>query len=248
VLGLSRANNDMNNLLAGTGIGTVFVDHELRILRFTPAASGILNLIPGDIGRPVAHIASNLVRYDSLVTDTRHVLDTLVPKETEVQTADGKFYTLRIQPYRTLENVIEGAVISFIDITAMVRVREDLRKANDLLRLAVVVRDTRDAVTVQDLEGVTIAWNPGAEKLYGWPESEARGLPFRDRVPAAARKIEHARLQQVIRGEVVPPYTAQRLTKAGRVLPVRVTATALVDAEGKVYAVAMTESPGEGGA
>jgi two-component system CheB/CheR fusion protein len=248
VTGLSRANNDMNNLLAGTGIDTVFVDHDLRILRFTPAASAIINLIQSDIGRPVAHIASNLVRYDRLVADTRHVLDTLVPKETEVQTADGKFYTLRIQPYRTLENVIEGAVISFIDITATVRVREDLRKANDLLRLAVVVRDTRDAVTVQDLEGVTIAWNPGAEALYGWAESEALGLPFRDRVPATSRKTEQARLRQVARGEIVPPYPAERSTKAGAVVPVRVTASALVDAEGKVYAVALTENLREGAA
>ena len=69
VADLSRANNDMNNLLAGTGIGTVFVDHQLRILRFTPAATRIINLIPGDVGRPVGHIVSNLVGYDRLVAD-----------------------------------------------------------------------------------------------------------------------------------------------------------------------------------
>ncbi len=83
VADLSRANNDMNNLLAGTGIGTVFVDHQLRILRFTPTASRIINLILSDVGRPVGHIVSNLVGYDRLVADTQAVLDTLIPKEVE---------------------------------------------------------------------------------------------------------------------------------------------------------------------
>jgi two-component system CheB/CheR fusion protein len=121
VADLSRANNDMNNLLAGTGIGTVFVDYQLRILRFTPAASSIINLIHSDVGRPVAHIVSNLVGYLHLVEDTQAVLDTLVQKDVVVQTIEGSWYNMRIQPYRTLENVIEGAVISFIDITEMVR-------------------------------------------------------------------------------------------------------------------------------
>jgi two-component system CheB/CheR fusion protein len=118
---LSRVNNDMNNLLAGTGIGTVFVDRQLRILRFTPTASAIINLILSDVGRPVGHIVSNLIGYDRLVADVQDVLDTLIPKELEVQTADNKWYTLRIQPYRTVDNVIEGAVITFVDITTMKR-------------------------------------------------------------------------------------------------------------------------------
>lgn len=132
VANLSQANNDMNNLLAGTGIGTVFADHHLRIMRFTPAVNSIINLILSDVGRPLGDIVSNLIGYDRLVEDTQSVLDTLVSKEVEVQSRDGKFYHLRIQPYRTLENVIEGAVISFLDITEMVRVREELRKVEKL--------------------------------------------------------------------------------------------------------------------
>ena len=83
VADLSRANNDMNNLLAGTGIATIFVDHGLRILRFTPTASVFINLILSDVGRPVGHIASNLVGYNSLVADTQAVLNTLIPKDVE---------------------------------------------------------------------------------------------------------------------------------------------------------------------
>jgi two-component system, chemotaxis family, CheB/CheR fusion protein len=116
VADLSRVNNDMNNLLAGTGIATLFVDHRLRILRFTPAATKIINLIQSDIGRPVSHIVSNLPGYDSLKEDTQAVLDTLIPKEHEVRSSEGRWYTMRIQPYRTLDNVIEGAVLTFVDI------------------------------------------------------------------------------------------------------------------------------------
>jgi two-component system CheB/CheR fusion protein len=126
MLDLTRLNNDMNNLLSGTGIATVFLDHQLRILRFTPTASEIINLIPADAGRPVAHIVSNLIGYDRLVADAQAVLDTLIPKEAEVQTLAGRWFTLHIQPYRTLANVIEGAVMTFVDITEVVRVREAL--------------------------------------------------------------------------------------------------------------------------
>ena len=134
VTDLSRTNDDMSNLLAGTGIGTVFVDHQLRILRFTPAASAIINLIVSDVGRPVAHIVSNLVGYTSLLDDLRAVLQSLIPKELEVQAADGNWYTLRIQPYRTLDNVIEGAVVSFIDITEVVKTRLALQTSETKFR------------------------------------------------------------------------------------------------------------------
>ncbi len=134
VADLSRVNNDMNNLLSGTGIGTVFVDHHLRIMRFTPAATQIINLILADVGRPVGHIASNLVGYDSLLADVQSVLDTLVPFETDVQTTSGAWYTMRIRPYRTLHNVIEGAVISFVDITETKNTQEALQRSETKFR------------------------------------------------------------------------------------------------------------------
>ena len=110
---LSQANNDMNNLLAGTGVGTIFVDHSLQIKRFTPTVTQLINLIPTDVGRPVGHIVANLKDYAGLTSDVQKVLDTLVPIEREVQSTAGKWFLLRIHPYRTLENVVEGAVITF---------------------------------------------------------------------------------------------------------------------------------------
>lgn len=238
---LTQANNDMNNLLAGTGIGTLFVDHDLKVLRFTPALSAIIHLIPGDAGRPLAHIAHNLVGYPGLLEDSQAVLDTLVPKEREVQTSDGRWYALRIQPYRTLENVIEGAVISFIEITEGVRTREELRRVNAYMRLAMVVRDTADAIVVQAVDGRILAWNPAAERLYGWTEAEALQLHAADRVPAALYDEEMQRLSQL--GSIAPIQAAdtRRLTKDGRTVDVAVVASRLVDEAGAVYAVATTE-------
>jgi two-component system CheB/CheR fusion protein len=241
VTDLSRANNDMNNLLAGTGTGTVFVDHQLRILRFTPDAAAITNLILSDVGRPLVHIVSNLVGYDRLVTDAQSVLKTLVPIEREVQTQEGKWFTMRILPYRTLDNVIEGAVISFFDISEMIRTREALHAANEQLRLAVVVHDASDAITVQDLEGRITAWNPGAERLYGWTEAEALQMNVRDRIPPELREAALATLTRLSQAEVLEPYDTQRLTKAGKTINVTLVSTALIHETGQIYAVATTE-------
>ena len=138
VADLTRANDDMNNLLAGTGIASVFVDHELKILRYTPAVTRIINLIKTDIGRPVSHIASNLEGYGNLEQDIHEVLNTLVPKETEVRTRAGAWYTMRILPYRTLNNVIEGVVVTFTDISAAKRAQHALQEAHVRITKAIV--------------------------------------------------------------------------------------------------------------
>jgi two-component system CheB/CheR fusion protein len=241
VADLTRSNNDMNNLLAGTGIGTIFVDHELRIQRFTPTVTQVINLILTDVGRPVGHIVSNLVGYDSLVGDVRAVLDTLTPKEVEVQTQTGAWYLLRIRPYRTLNNVIEGAVITFTDITEMEKAKAALRESEAMRLLAVVVRDAHDAITVQDLEGRILAWNPGAERMYGWSEAEALAMNIRDLIPEDRREEALAVLRQQSQAEAIEPYRMQRMAKDGRTVDVWLTATALVNDSGGVYAIATTE-------
>jgi two-component system CheB/CheR fusion protein len=189
----------------------------------------------------VGHIVSNLVGYDSLVADVQAVLDKLVPQERVVKTTQGQWYTMRIQVYRTLDNVIEGAVISFVDISEIVATREALRKANDQLRLAVVVRDSSDAITVQDLEGRTLAWNPGAERLYGWSEAEALRMHVSERIPQGLRDGALSAILRLSRAEILEPHQTQRVTKAGRMVEVSVISTALLDAAGKMYAIATTE-------
>ena len=241
VADLSRANNDMNNLLAGTGIGTIFVDLDMRILRFTPRIRSIISLIPGDVGRPVGHLVPNLVGYGRLVADVQEVLDTLVPKEVAVLNQEGLWFTMRILPYRTLNNTIEGAVLTFTDITARKQAEDALRGANELLRLAVVVRDSYDAIAVQDLEGRTLAWNPGAARLYGWNEAEALAMNVHDRIPEGLKEGALATLAQLSRAEVLEPYLTQRLTKDGSSVAVSIISTALVGEDGQMYAIATTE-------
>ena len=241
VADLSRVNDDMNNFLSGTGITTVFVDHDLRILRFTSTVSKITNLIVTDVGRPVAHIVSNLVGYHHLAADIQAVLDTLISREVEVPTTQGRWFTLRIQPYRTIKNVIEGAVLTFVDVTEMVKTREALRKANELHRLAVVVRDAHDAITVQDMEGQIIAWNPAAVRMYGWSEAEALAMNVRDRIPQRQQVEALARVLQLSRAEILEPYQPQRIAKDGAVVNVSVISTAMVNEAGKIYAIATTE-------
>lgn len=241
VLDLSRVNNDMNNLLAGTGIGTVFVDFHLRIIGFTPGATQIINLILSDVGRSIRHFASNLIGYDNFVADIETVLKALIPKEVEVQTADGACYMMRILPYRTVDNVIEGAVITFVNITEIVQTRERLKTANDLIRMAVVVRDSHDAVVMQDMEGRIMSWNPAAVRMYGWSEAEALNRDIRELIPEELREADVKRVQQLSRKNILEPYRTQRIDKDGAVVEVWLTATALLNEVGEVYAIATTE-------
>ena len=112
--------NDMKNLLDSISTGTLFLDIQLVIRRYTPAAAKVYRLIPGDVGRPLSDIKANLDDNDpasDLQTDLQAVLDTLIPVEREIRTTDGAWYLARIQPYRTLDNVIEGVVLTFTPVT-----------------------------------------------------------------------------------------------------------------------------------
>jgi two-component system CheB/CheR fusion protein len=111
---LTRTSNDLNNLLASTDIGTIFLDTHLNVQRFTPTMTNFINLVQADVGRPLAHIVTKL-KYGRLMEDAQEVLRTLVPREEEIQTNDDRWYSMRILPYRTIENVIDGVVITFVD-------------------------------------------------------------------------------------------------------------------------------------
>ncbi|MBU1486689.1 PAS domain-containing protein, partial [bacterium] len=115
---LSETNNDMKNLLESTYIPIIFLNNDLSIKRFTREATKVIHLIQTDIGRPVGDIASNLIdeNNEDLICDTAQVLKTLSSREKEVQTKDGHRYLMRIRPYRTTNNVIDGVVITFVDI------------------------------------------------------------------------------------------------------------------------------------
>jgi len=126
---LSGANSDMKNLLNSTDIATVFLDNDLRLRRFTSQAKTIVKFIPSDVGRPFTDLASDLI-YPALVTDAHEVLRSLVFSERSIATGDGRWFTVRIMPYRTMDNRIDGVVITFADITAAKKVEAGLREQN----------------------------------------------------------------------------------------------------------------------
>ncbi|MBK5275400.1 MAG: PAS domain-containing protein [Desulfuromonadales bacterium] len=122
----SRVNNDMRNLLNSTEIVTVFLDNELRIRRFTPGADKLFKLLPGDVGRPLSDIVSDLL-YPEMIEEAREVLRTLVFSEKQITTGDKRWFSVRIMPYRTMEDVIAGVVITFANITAAKKLEAELR-------------------------------------------------------------------------------------------------------------------------
>ena len=230
---LSEANNDINNLLASTEIGTIFLDIYLCIKRFTPAITKLFNLIQNDIGRPIGDITSNIL-LDDLVDRVQEVLDTLVRQEYELQDKNGNWYSMRMSPYRTLDNVIDGVVLTFVDINKLKQIKE-------LNRLATVVRDSNDAITVQDIDGNVIAWNKGAEQMYGWSKAEALQMNIRQLIPKG-KNIELEEFTKKLKnGEVVNSFKTQRLCKNGKTMNVWLTVTALKDDSGKLVEIATTE-------
>ncbi|MGK5091372.1 PAS domain S-box protein [Deltaproteobacteria bacterium TL4] len=203
-------------------------------LNIYPQAIKLINLIPSDVGSPVYHVVSNL-KYDRLAEDAKQVVANLIPKETEVETKEGQWYFMRIFPYRTLEHVIEEVVITFNDISQIKASEANIRL------LGVVLKDSNDAVIVLDLEGNITAWNNGALRIYGYSETEALKMNIRDLIPK--EDVEEALffIKQVTEGKELKPFKTRRQTKEGKIVEIDLTATPLVEDQGKTIAIATTE-------
>lgn len=172
---LSEAHNDITNLLASTDIATVFLDSQLQIKRFTPAIAPVVSLIAGDIGRPISHLANNL-QDEQLTQDAKEVLGTLASKEKEVRSKNGDWYRMRMVPYRTSHNVIDGIVVSFLKMT-------DLKKAEEGMRTAFKFsRDLVDAIPLPLLvlnKGLKVVMaNAAYYKVFRAGREEVLGQPF----------------------------------------------------------------------
>jgi two-component system CheB/CheR fusion protein len=122
----------MKNLLNSTDIATLFLDKDLKVRRFTIQATKIIKLIPGDVGRPITDLASDLL-YPELAADAREVLRKLGFAEKPINTHDGRWFMVRIMPYRTLDDRIDGVVITFSDITVAKTLEAQLRKKHGIL-------------------------------------------------------------------------------------------------------------------
>ncbi|OWW22954.1 chemotaxis protein [Noviherbaspirillum denitrificans] len=169
-----KVNDDLNNLIASADIATIFVDRGMRIKRYTPRASDIFNIIPTDIGRSLLDITHRL-NYPELAQDASDTFDTLRPVEREVRSLDGRYYIARLLPYRTTEDHIEGAVMTFFDITSRREAEEQFRAGEERMRL--VAESMKDyGIVTLDADGHITSWSRGAELIFGYTESEVTGL------------------------------------------------------------------------
>jgi two-component system CheB/CheR fusion protein len=163
---LSQASNDMKNLLDSTDIATLFLDKDLNVRRFTPQATKIIKLIPADTGRPITDLASDL-SYPELADDAREVLRKLTFAEKPIGARDGRWFTVRIMPYRTHDDRIDGVVITFADITVAKTLEAKLRDKQTVLekhaaKQSAKMQRARDKVTAETVERKRI--KHGAEK------------------------------------------------------------------------------------
>jgi two-component system CheB/CheR fusion protein len=224
---LTQSNNDMRNLLNSTEIATIFLDNELNVKRFTTQANRIFNLIQSDVGRPLTHIVSNL-RYESMAKDVKEVLESLVYKEVQVQGTDDRWYSMRIMPYRTVDNVIDGAVLTLVDISTLKQLELELRQMSD------ICESSGEAIIGRTLDGVIFSWNKGAERMYGYTAEEAKGKPI-DLIVPADRSDEMADiLNQVKRGIHIEARETVRQRKDGSLARVSLTVSPIRNVSGKI--------------
>ncbi|GAE05990.1 chemotaxis protein methyltransferase CheR [Paenibacillus sp. JCM 10914] len=165
---LIDVNNDMSNFMGSTRIGTIFLDKRMCIRRITPAITKEINLMEVDYGRPIEHI-SHQFQYYSLVEDAKHVLQTLEPLEKEIQSVDGTWYSMRILPYRTEDNFTSGVVLTFVDITDLKAVNEEL------LKLSYAVEQSPSMTVIMDVAGRIEYTNPHFTEVTDFGAHEAKG-------------------------------------------------------------------------
>jgi two-component system, chemotaxis family, CheB/CheR fusion protein len=217
---ISRTNSDLQNLLAATDFATLFLDSQLRIKRLTDRASDIFSITPSDEGRTISDFSHQL-EYDDLINDCRKVLSDLAPIRREIQSRTDLWYDTRIRPYRTVDNKIDGVVITFVDITERRHMEEALRESERQLRQQKRLLDlSRVPVFMWEFDGVILEWNRGCEELYGYTHEEAIGKHKEDLLKTEVPGSSFEEVTVKLREEGI--WTGELLhhTKGGRVLKV----------------------------
>jgi two-component system CheB/CheR fusion protein len=245
---LSRANSDIANLLESTQIATVFLDRNLNVKNFTPAAKDVFRLVESDTGRPITHVRAR-IRADTVQEDAERVMRTLATIERQIESTDsGARYVMRMMPYRTVDNVIAGVVITFVDVTKMSAAEARINELTRDLRDRILSLETLlDVVPVGILilrdggEADDVQVNRYGAQLLGdgvrGDADAARRLSRTIRLFQGDRELgadEHP-LQLAIRtGRLVPNFEGQLLRADGERRDVMITSTPLFEEGGKV--------------
>ena len=223
---LDLLNNDLVNLLSNLNVPIVMVDGNLRIRRFTPVAEKVLNLIATDVGRPISDLQPR-INVPNLEEILRNVIETLSPHEQEVQDQEGRWYSLRVRPYRTVDNRIEGAVLQLVDVTDRKRAAE--------ARYRRLFEAAKDGILIVDaVTGEITDANPFAEHLLGYSLAELVGRRLWDAGPL--REIPQARdlVARALEEGAVPFLEMSLTTRDGSQMQVEAVANAYDEGSRKV--------------
>lgn len=242
---LSRVNNDINNLLASTEIGVIFMDQNLRIKRFTPAISKVFNLIKSDLGRPISDITTNIEGYPQLHEDARAVLETLDRKALELRTKDGLWFIMRIAPYRTVENIIDGVVVTFVDISRIKEIEALQREIVERKRIETMLQENDASLRafIENAEGscwsidanyCVIICNEDFKQILGQPVTKGDSV-FCERIPPEIREEWRGYYDRALCGESFTAETATCFSgvpanMAYRFTPIRNSANKIIGA------------------
>jgi two-component system CheB/CheR fusion protein len=222
--------NNLQNLINSTNIGTIFLDGSLRVHLFTPVSREIFNLIPTDSGRPLSDLTHRL-EYDGLIEDAETVLETLQSVEREVRTTDGRFWMMRLSPYRTQEDRVNGVAITFFNIT-------DRKQSEEVKHfLAAIVESSQDSVLTVNFDGIITSWNRAAQKLYGYTAEEAIGRSLNDIVLPQNILQVLANIDDIKHGHKVEVFDSVRVHKDGRNINLEVVMSPVRDDKGAVIGV-----------
>lgn len=229
---LDRANSDIENLLTNTQVAILFLDRSLRIVKFTPSLQQLFRILPSDVGRSLRDIVLRF-SFEDFPETVHHVWKSLVPVEQEIwQSEDASWHLMRILPYRTVTDLVDGVIVTFIDIT------ERKRVTAEAARLAAIVDSSTDAILGQTLDGIITTWNDGAEKMFGYSQEEAIGKP-RSMLLPKDYEDDFTAVYPLLRAKKdVQPFFGRRARKDGTPFDVSISISPHYDPSGNVIGLA----------
>ena len=229
---LGRSNSDLKNLLESTQIATIFLDNDMRVMNYTPAVTELFHLVETDVGRPIGHIKSRIA-YDELQDDARRVIRTLGSVDREIEdSAAGARYMVRVLPYRSIDNYIGGAVVTFMNVTPLTRAQQALRESEERFRAMAEQAEVGIAMTERD--GRTIYVNDRYCAILGLAREQIIGRAIQELTPPEEEDRSDALLERALSSGESSVSERRHLRPDGSLVWVRNNVSARRDAAGNV--------------
>jgi len=207
---LIRLTSELDNLLKNTRVGALYLDRNLCIRKITPVVSKITNILNSDIGRPISHIAV-MATYGELIDDVHSVVETLRSVDKEITDNDGKIWQARIRPYRTDYNAVEGIMITFVDITQLKKVEQELRQSEDVFNHSI------DMLCIAGFDGYFKILNPAWERTLGWSIKELLSKPWGEFVHPEDREPTEKTKSVLVDGKEIFQFENRYICKDGSI-------------------------------